>query len=124
MNELSTLMPRFTPLGSGGTGCAAFGNRMVDSAVDTLDRSERDRPARVPAPPAARATTPAVRKLRRPGRHGGRGGSPDGGPLRARDTGRGWSAPADSGSPADGPGCGDTGSPGPGREGSAGTMKS
>ena len=40
------------------------------------------RPRR-PTPPAASATALAVRKLRRPGCHGARRGSPDGGPLRA-----------------------------------------
>ncbi len=126
-------MPRFTPLGSGGTGCAAFGNRMSARAVDTLERSEKVRPPRTPTPPAPSATTLAVRKLRRPGCHGARGGSPDGGPLRARETGRGWpvlpgesvppagSVPSGAGAWPAGPSSEGRGSA---RAGSAGTVKS
>ena len=75
---------------------------MWDSAVDTLERSVRARPARAPTPPAASATALAVRKLRRPGCQGGRRGSSEGGPLRKRGMGRAvegpdWAAASGSG---------------------------
>src|ERR1035438_4603990 len=85
MNGLSPLMLRSEPAGNGGAGRAGggAGKRPFDLAAVTLVRSVSARPAIRPIPPAATATEPVTRKLRRAGCSGADGPGRRGGPAEA-----------------------------------------
>src|SRR5215471_19779922 len=82
MNELSPLMRRSDPAGSGGAGCAGGGKRKVVRACTTaLEGPDSRWPISALAPAIPTATEPVIRNARRPGRDAGaaaRGGGPGG----------------------------------------------
>ncbi len=93
MNELSPLMCRSDPGGSGLAGCAGGGMRKVVRARTTALEGPASRwPIRAPAPATPTATEPVIRNARRPGRDAGSAGR--GGPAGTQD------APVSGTSPA------------------------
>ena len=119
MNELSPLMCRSDPAGSGGAGCAGGGKRKVVRACTTALEGPASRwPIRAPAPAMPTATEPVIRNARRPGGAAGpagRGGGPAGtqeapvswppsaSPVRAVARGGGPAASGRAGEPGGSP---------------------
>src|SRR5215831_20482752 len=84
MNELSPLICRSDPAGSGGAGCAGGGKRKVVRACTTaLEGPDSRWPISALAPAMPTATEPVIRNARRPGRDAGP--APRGGPDGTQD---------------------------------------
>src|SRR6516164_8200675 len=100
MNELSPLIGRSDPAGSGGAGCAGGGKRKVVRARATAPDGPDSRwPISALAPAMPTATEPVIRNARRPGGDAGPGGR-GGGPAGVHDAPVPGSLPATGAGPA------------------------
>src|SRR5215468_3585017 len=105
MNELSPLICRSDPAGSGGAGCAGGGRRRVVRARITAPEGPASRwPISALAPAMPTATEPVIRNARRPGRD--EGPVARGGPAGTQE------APTSGASPASAAGAVALGEPG------------
>src|SRR2546421_12350611 len=94
MNELSPLMCRSDPAGSGGAGCVGGGMRKVVRARTTALEGPASRwPIVAPTAATPMATEPVIRNARRPGGYAGSAGR-GGGLGRTHDTPLSGAAPA------------------------------